>query len=44
MPRYAPTFLHSPAFGYMLSAAVGTGLVVLATLFAGWLLGTRVKP
>jgi cobalt/nickel transport system permease protein len=43
MPRYAPTFLHSPAFGYMLSAAVGTGLVVLATLFAGWLLNARVK-
>jgi cobalt/nickel transport system permease protein len=43
MPRYAPPFLHSATFGYMLSAAVGTGMVVLATLFAGWMLRTRVK-
>ncbi len=43
MPRYAPAFLHSAAFGYMLSAAVGTGLVVFATLFAGWLIRARVK-
>ena len=37
MPRYAPPFLKSPAFGYMLSAMSGTGLIILVFLFAaGW--------
>ncbi len=31
MPGYAPAFMHDPAFGYILSALVGTGLVVLAS-------------
>lgn len=33
MPDYAPAFLHSESFGYILSAAVGTGLLIL--LFLG---------
>jgi cobalt/nickel transport system permease protein len=37
MPRYAPPFLKSPTFGYMLSAVSGTGLIILVFLFAGWL-------
>jgi cobalt/nickel transport system permease protein len=41
MPRYAPPFLKSPAFGYLLSAVFGTGLIVCASLFAGWFLGGR---
>jgi cobalt/nickel transport system permease protein len=35
MPRYAPSFLHSPSFGYLLSAMSGTGLIILiCTLWA----------
>ena len=36
MPRYAPPFLKSETFGYMLSAVSGTGLIILVFLFAGW--------
>jgi cobalt/nickel transport system permease protein len=36
MPRYAPSFLKSPSFGYMLSAVSGTGLIILMSLLAGW--------
>jgi cobalt/nickel transport system permease protein len=41
MPRYAPSFLKSPAFGYLLSAMTGTGLILLVTLFAGLLINMR---
>jgi cobalt/nickel transport system permease protein len=41
MPRYAPPFLKSQAFGYLLSAVAGTGLVILAILFVGWLAQRR---
>ena len=41
MPRYAPPFLKSAAFGYVLSAFAGAGLVILAVVFAGWLLRSR---
>jgi cobalt/nickel transport system permease protein len=41
MPRYAPPFLKSPAFGYLLSAMTGTGLILLVVLFAGWLIHIR---
>jgi cobalt/nickel transport system permease protein len=41
MPRYAPPFLKSPAFGYLLSAMIGTGLILLVVLFAGWLIHIR---
>jgi cobalt/nickel transport system permease protein len=41
IPDYAPPFMHSESFGYILSAVVGAGLIVL--LFSGlsWLLGRR---
>jgi cobalt/nickel transport system permease protein len=35
MPRYAPPFLRSRAFGYALSAMAGTGLIILVCLLAG---------
>ncbi len=41
MPRYAPPFLKSPAFGYLLSAMAGTGLILLVMLFAGFMMGGR---
>jgi cobalt/nickel transport system permease protein len=41
MPRYAPPFLKSPAFGYLLSAMTGTGLILLVVLFAGWMTQIR---
>jgi hypothetical protein len=43
MPRYAPTFLRSATFGYLLSAATGTGLVILIVLGAGWIFGRRAE-
>jgi cobalt/nickel transport system permease protein len=39
MPRYAPPFLKSAAFGYTLSAMAGTGLITLVFLLAGWFSG-----
>ncbi len=41
MPRYAPPFLKSPAFGYLLSGMAGTGLILLVMLFAGFMMGGR---
>ncbi len=35
MPRYAPPFLKSASFGYMLSAMAGTGLIILVFMLAG---------
>jgi cobalt/nickel transport system permease protein len=39
MPDYAPPFMHNEYFGYMLSATVGTGLVVLTVLLLSAVLG-----
>jgi len=36
MPRYAPSFLHSPSFGYLLSAMSGTGLIILICTLWAW--------
>jgi cobalt/nickel transport system permease protein len=36
MPRYAPPFLKSAGFGYLLSAIAGTGVTILVFLLAGW--------
>jgi cobalt/nickel transport system permease protein len=33
--RYAPPYVTNPAFGYLLSAMFGAGLVMLATLAVG---------
>jgi cobalt/nickel transport system permease protein len=42
MPRYAPSILKSAQLGYILSAMVGTGLIVLAFLGGAWIL-TRFR-
>ncbi|HKD06434.1 MAG TPA: cobalt transporter CbiM [Bryobacteraceae bacterium] len=39
MPRYAPSFLRSPSFGYLLSAVAGTGVIILVFTLAGWMSG-----
>lgn len=41
MPRYAPPFLKSAAFGYMLSAMAGTGLILVVFLLAAQLTQRR---
>ncbi len=38
MPRYAPPILKSPRLGYIFSAMVGTGTVVLACIGGAWIL------
>jgi len=43
MPRYAPPFLKSPSFGYLLSSIAGTGLIILAIILGGWLLRSRAQ-
>jgi cobalt/nickel transport system permease protein len=40
-PGYAPTFLHSSSFGYVLSAAFGSGLILLAALAVNWAFAAR---
>jgi len=45
VPDYAPAFLSSPAMGYVMSAMMGTGLIILAFLLAGWIGGkVRARP
>jgi cobalt/nickel transport system permease protein len=36
IPDYAPPFLHSETFGYIMSAVFGTGLIILAFLLISW--------
>jgi cobalt/nickel transport system permease protein len=43
MPRYAPPVLKSAQLGYILSAMVGTGLILLAFLGGAWIF-TRFRP
>jgi cobalt/nickel transport system permease protein len=43
MPRYAPPLLKSQQLGYLLSAMVGAGLIVLAFLGGAWIFG-RIRP
>lgn len=38
IPDYAPAFMHGHAFGYLLSACVGTGLIILLWLLLAVLL------
>ena len=37
-PQYAPAFVRQPAFGYLLSAMFGSGIIILAFLILGALL------
>jgi cobalt/nickel transport system permease protein len=39
IPDYAPPFLQSETFGYILSAVFGTGLIILAFLLISWVAG-----
>jgi cobalt/nickel transport system permease protein len=43
MPRYAPAFIKSAAFGYVLSAIFGTGLIILVFVLTSWL-AHRLRP
>jgi cobalt/nickel transport system permease protein len=40
-PSYSPPFLHSSSFGYFLSAAFGSGLILLAALLVDWAFSAR---
>jgi cobalt/nickel transport system permease protein len=35
MPAYAPPFLHSATFGYIMSAMIGSGLIIVIFLLVG---------
>lgn len=41
IPDYAPPMFKSPAFGYVMSALLGSGLIVLSYLALTWLFGRR---
>lgn len=41
IPDYAPPLMRSEAFGYILSAMFGTGLIILTFLFFNWLATRR---
>lgn len=41
VPDYAPPMLKSPAFGYVMSAMLGSGLIVLSYLLLTWIFGRR---
>ncbi|CAN5373088.1 cobalt transporter CbiM [soil metagenome] len=38
LPDYAPPFMQSEAFGYIMSALIGVGLIILVVLLLSWLL------
>jgi cobalt/nickel transport system permease protein len=40
IPDYAPAFMNSQEFGYILSAMFGTGIIILFFLLCGWI--TRI--
>jgi cobalt/nickel transport system permease protein len=40
-PRYAPPYVRNPAFGYLLSAMFGVGLIMLGSFGVARLLGNR---
>jgi cobalt/nickel transport system permease protein len=41
LPRYAPAFIRSESFGYMVSAMVGVGIILLIGLLVWWLTRNR---
>ncbi len=41
IPDYAPPFMRSEKFGYMMSAMIGTGLIILFFLIGGRITGRR---
>jgi cobalt/nickel transport system permease protein len=44
IPDYAPAFMHNASFGYLMSAMLGTGLILLTTLGLTSLLRSRSGP
>jgi cobalt/nickel transport system permease protein len=40
-PQYAPPFVHRPAFGYVMSAVFGSGLILGFFLLVAWMAGGR---
>ena len=42
-PHYSPSFVRSQAFGYVLSAMFGIGMIILLTILAGWI-AKKVRP
>jgi cobalt/nickel transport system permease protein len=40
-PQYAPPFVRHPAFGYVMSAVFGSGLILGAFLLIAWIAGRR---
>lgn len=41
IPAYAPPFLRSAMFGYMMSSLLGTGLIILTCLGISWIASRR---
>ena len=39
MPDYAPAFMHNASFGYIVSAVVGVGLIILVFSLISWIAG-----
>ncbi len=44
LPSYAPGFLKSPAVGYLMSAMLGTGVIISLFLLVGWMARSRARP
>lgn len=42
-PDYSPSFVHSAAFGYILSAMFGIGTIILLAILAGWI-ARKIRP
>jgi cobalt/nickel transport system permease protein len=40
-PQYAPPFVHRPAFGYVMSAVFGSGLILGSFLLIAWMADRR---
>jgi cobalt/nickel transport system permease protein len=42
-PDYSPAFVRSQTFGYILSATLGIGMIILLSILAGWI-AQKVRP
>ena len=42
-PQYAPPFVRHPAFGYVMSAMFGCGLILGLFLFVGWTMASATE-
>ena len=39
IPDYAPAFMHDERFGYIVSAVIGSGLILLVVVAVSWIVG-----